>query len=380
MSAWITAWGSAVSIADRRPAMYAKDLTLRYPLLMTLSGSAVRITLDNFCGTEAVTLAYATVAHAIGGASTAPELHTLLFDGVPTVTLPAGESRTSDPLPFAIAAGETLTVSLYFADITQLRSGVVIQAPCHQGFFAVGNYANQQEMSAAYTKPTPWFYFLSGVDVLTDTDAKAVICYGDSITAQGWPDYLMKRVLHAGYPTAIVRKAASGTRILRQYEDITYESYGLKGLIRFPHEIPSVSGADTIIIQQGINDIIHPVGVDVNPFRPWSDLPTVDELIAGLRAYIHAAKAWQLRVYLGTLLPIAGWRTDAPFREEMRCALNDWIRTTPEADGCIDFDFALRDPNKPAAFAEGFDSGDHLHPSQAAYRRMAEVVPEELLY
>ena len=59
MSAWITAWGSAVSIADRRPAMYAKDLTLRYPLLMTLSGSAVRITLDNFCGTEAVTLAYA---------------------------------------------------------------------------------------------------------------------------------------------------------------------------------------------------------------------------------------------------------------------------------------------------------------------------------
>ena len=120
--------------------------------------------------------------------------------------------------------------------------------------------------------------------------------------------------------------------------------------------------------------------MDVNPFRPWSDLPTVDELIAGLRAYIHAAKAWQLRVYLGTLLPIAGWRTDAPFREEMRCALNDWIRTTPEADGCIDFDFALRDPNKPAAFAEGFDSGDHLHPSQAAYRRMAEVVPEELLY
>ena len=30
-------------------------------------------------------------------------------------------------------------------------------------------------------------------------------------------------------------------------------------------------------------------------------------------------------------------------------------------------------------FREGFDSGDHLHPSEAAYRAMAEAVPERLL-
>ena len=45
------------------------------------------------------------------------------------------------------------------------------------------------------------------------------------------------------------------------------DSYGLKGSNRFLHEIPA-AGADTIIIQQGINDIIHPVGTDINPFRP----------------------------------------------------------------------------------------------------------------
>ena len=60
---------------------------------------------------------------------------------------------------------------------------------------------------------------------------------------------------------AIVRRAASGTRILRQYNNITYDSYGLKGATRFPREA-KVSGADTIIIQHGINDIIHPVGVE----------------------------------------------------------------------------------------------------------------------
>ena len=30
-----------------------------------------------------------------------------------------------------------------------------------------------------------------------------------------------------------------------------------------------------------------------------------------------------------------------------------------------------RSPSDPAAFAAGFDSGDHLHPSEEAYRAMA---------
>jgi lysophospholipase L1-like esterase len=82
---------------------------------------------------------------------------------------------------------------------------------------------------------------------------------------------------------------------------------------------------------------------------------------------------------MGTLLPIYGWRTYAPFREELRNAVNDWIRTTDLIDGCIDFDKAVRDVNKPEAFAQGYDSGDHLHPSLLAYQRMAKEVPSELL-
>ena len=35
--------------------------------------------------------------------------------------------------------------------------------------------------------------------------------------------------------------------------------------------------------------------------------------------------------------------------------------------------------DKPEAFAEGFDSGDHLHPSDKAYERMAMTVPDILL-
>ena len=53
---WVTAWGNAISVAERRPENYAKNLTLRYPAKMMLDGSALRITLDNFCGNEPVHL------------------------------------------------------------------------------------------------------------------------------------------------------------------------------------------------------------------------------------------------------------------------------------------------------------------------------------
>ncbi len=67
-----------------------------------------------------------------------------------------------------------------------------------------------------------------------------------------------------------------------------------------------------------INDIIHPVGVENNVFRPWSDLPTAEEMIAGIEEYIKIARNLRLKVYGGTLLPIEGWRTYADFREKLR--------------------------------------------------------------
>ena len=142
----------------------------------------------------------------------------------------------------------------------------------------------------------------------------------------------------------------------------------------------NVAGARDVIIQHGINDIIHPVGVDVNPFRPMSDMPTTEDLIEGMRKfYIEHARHLGLRVWSGTLLPIWNWRTYAEFRDQIRREFNKWLRTAPDFDGCIDFELAVRDPEHPVAFAPGFDSGDHLHPSEKAYEAMANCVPLELL-
>ena len=369
---WVSVWGNAVSVAENRPERYAKDITIRYPIHIPFTGEAVRLTFDNYCGTEPITLSKVTVLY--GG-----KAYPVLFGNERAVTIGAGENAVSDPLAIHLIEDEVIQVSFYLADFTLMRSVVYTCGPLSEGVYANGDATETVHLDRDTSRTTHLFYFLSNVAVLTDGKKRTIVCYGDSITAQDWPDHLALRCFTEGYRnTAIIRRATSGSRILRQYSCLTYESYGLMGSNRFHHEVPT-DGADTVIIQQGINDIIHPVGESVNVFRPMSDLPTVEELIQGLKTYIAQARSYGYRVYVGTLLPMGGWRTDAPFRQVMRHAYNEFIRTTDLIDGCIDFDMALRDPARPDWFLPEFDSGDHLHPSAAGYQRMAMEIPEELL-
>lgn len=367
---WVACWGNATSITDQKEAMYAKNITLRYPIRMVFEGRALRLHFSNLTGTEPVTLSKVYI-----------EQTTVTFDGEKSVLIEPGKEVTSDEIAYEVKAGTDVNVSIYLGEITQMNAGVLITGPLSRGQYAYGDHALEEELPADDTRNTNWFYFLNTVDVLTKAENHAFICYGDSITAQSWPDDLAIRLWNEGIRNvAIIRRAVSGTRILRQYDCITYAAYGLKGATRFPIEMEA-AGADAVLIQHGINDIIHPVGVEVNKFRPWSDMPASADLIAGVEdIYIRYAKEKGYKVYGGTLLPIYGWRTYAPFREEIKNEFNHWIRTTDKFDGYVDFEEAVRDENHPEAFAEGNDSGDHLHPSEKAYEIMAGAIPAEWFF
>ena len=240
---WVSVWGNAVSVAENRPERYAKDITVRYPVNIPFSGEALRLTFDNYCGTEPITLNKITVFY--GG-----EFYPVLAAGAREITIPAGERIVTDPLAIHINEGELIQVSFYLADFTLMRSVVYACGPLSEGLYANGDQTENASIDILTSRRTQLFYFLSNVSVLTDGENRAIVCYGDSITAQDWPDYLALRCFREGYgKTAVIRRATSGSRILRQYECLTYESYGLSGSNRFSHEVPT-DGADTVIIQQ----------------------------------------------------------------------------------------------------------------------------------
>lgn len=369
---WASVWGSAISIAENRPAAYAKDITFRYPIYSHFGGSALKLTFDNYCATEPVVFDKVTVLID-------DKFIPITFSRARSAEIPAGERLTTDEIQCEIKPKSLLTVSFWVKNYTQLRSAVFMCGPVTEGYYALGDQTEVLNIPDKIVRPTGIFYFLSNVSVLTSDENRSLVCYGDSITAQDWPDFLALRCIRDNKDkTAIIRRAASGTRLLREYDCITYESYGLMGKKRFSHEVPT-DGADAVIIQHGINDIIHPVGVEINPFRPKSDMPTVEEMISVMEYYISEARSYGYKVYLGTLLPIEGWRTYAPFREEVRAEFNSWIRTTKLSDGCIDFDKAVADPAQPTRMFAKFDSGDHLHPSKLGYKQMAEAIPSDIL-
>ena len=371
---WVACWGNATSITDRKECVFAKDITLRYPIRIVFAGSKLRFRFSNLTGTENVTMTKAFVARHDGEYSPVP----ITFGGSVNVVIEPGKEVESDEVSLLVEAGEMVDVSMYFADYTQMNAGTLITGPLSKGKYSYGDYASVRDLPMELTRNTNWFYFLNTIDVLTEERNHALVCYGDSITAQSWPDYLSMRAWEEGCrDVSIIRRAVSGTRILRQYECITYQAYGLKGATRFPIEM-NVAGAEDVIIQHGINDIIHPVGVEVNPFRPWSDMPTCQEMQKGVEEiYVCHARKLGLKVWSGTLLPIFGWRTYSEERDALRQEFNQWLRESALFDGCVDFDAAVRDGENIRMFASGYDSGDHLHPSEKAYKAMADCVPLE---
>ena len=381
-SKWVAMWGNAMSIVDNMPETYSKNITLRYPIFCPFNGDSLRLRFDNFAGTETITINKITISQCKEEENAIENSFVIVNIPKDGLKIPPKQNILTEPIRFNVEEGKKILVSFYLKDFTLMRSSVAILGPLSLGFYGIGDMTEIANPDINLTKKTSWFYFLSDIDVHTNDENKAIICYGDSITSQDWPDYLMLELKKNNVNNlSVIRKAASGTRILREYSCITYESYGLCGKNRIPREL-NVSGAKYLIIQQGINDIIHPVGLKENKFRPMEDLPTLPELIKGMEYYIKEAEKKGLEIFLGTLLPIYGWRTYEDFREELKNGFNDWMRNKVDKKHVIDFHKVLEDENDFRKFKNGYDSGDHLHPSVEAYKKMAEeafkVISENL--
>ena len=196
MNHWVSVWANAMSIVDAKPESYSKNITLRYPILMSFTGNKIRITLDNFTGTDSVTFNQVTIAKTINTKEIdVSTLKQVTFNQNSSLTLQPGENQISDEIEIDVEKGEFLTVSIYCKDFTQMRCGVTTIGPLSKAFYAIGNQCEEAKLPRDFYKEIVWFYFLSRVDVYTDSKNKAILCYGDSITAQNWPEELQLKLM-----------------------------------------------------------------------------------------------------------------------------------------------------------------------------------------
>ncbi len=375
---WVSVWSTAPSFGEQREHNYAHDITLRYFIKTAISGEQIRMTFSNHCGKDDVVLDKITVAPCSDGVVDVSKAVALTFEGEQACKIARGGETVSDSVAFNLSAGDSFAVSIYLGGYVDMTSACAVMGPSHRYSYCSGDHTDTAELPDTLCDAMGYSYFLSEVDLLADEDCRNILAFGDSITAQSWPEHLLEKVIESGFNNiSVTRRAVSGSRVLRQYDCMRYSRYGLKGADRFPREIKT-AGADTVVILHGINDIIHPEYNDQTGFRPIEHLPTADELIEGLKFYVDTARAAGLKVYLCTLLPIKGWRSYADFREPIRQGVNEWIRTTDIIDGYVDFDLYMKNPEDELTIRAEFDSGDHLHPSWQGAQKMAELVFEKL--
>jgi lysophospholipase L1-like esterase len=376
---WVGTWATSPMAAKNPTAKFGAEgtdgTTLREIVHISLGGPSVRAIFTNEFGLDPLTIgaaqiALSTEASAITPASALP----LTFNGKPSITIPPGALIVSDPVALKVAPGANLAVSLFLPD--QPVSQLTLHSFADQtNYLAPGNVIT----TASLDNPTPFYSwdFLKGIDVTADEKAASIVTFGDSITDGAhstrdanarWPDVLARR-LQADKKTdhlAVLNEGIGGNRVL-------HDTTGPSALARFDRDVLAQAGVKYLVIMESINDIGHAT----DPAKPY-DVVTAEDLIVGLTQLAIRAHTHGIKVYGATLTPFVGAKYQSPAGEEIRQTINQWIRTTNQLDGVIDFDKVTTDPTHPGMFLILDDSGDHLHPGDAGYKAMGESIDLKL--
>jgi lysophospholipase L1-like esterase len=369
---WVGTWTAAPAPAEG--AAFSNH-TLRMIPRVSIGGSTLRVRISNAYGIRPL----AVGAACVGVRSTGPALmpgsnRRLTFGGETRATIAAGALVVSDPVELGFAPLSDLAVSLHLPGDLPASFGITGRYARQTNYISPpGEFAAEEVMPVG--RLTDDWYFVCGIDVVAPKETGAIVAVGDSLTDanisthdghHSWPSQLARRLVaqRRGRAMAVMNQGLGGNRIL-------HDIRGDSGLRRFDRDVLAQPGVTHTVIMLGTNDLRNRNG------KPEEEV-TAAQMIAGLKQFAVRGQTRGIKVIGGTLTPYenetflpGAWN---PKREEVRQAVNDWLRKTDVFDAIVDFDRALRDPDHPTRMLPIYDCGDHLHPSDAGYRAMGDAI------
>ena len=384
---WYTAWAASHGARQTTPDMNGR--TVRMLLTPSVSGSHVRVKLENTLGEAPVTFSAATLGVPMGdSAEVVPgSLRLLTFEGRTGLTLAPGQGAYSDAIPFTAVAFSKLALSLEVVSAGDISTHVVglrinYSAPGARAMDPTGaGYSALPEIPALNSGQWP-FYWVAGLDVKNTSMGGSIVLFGDSITDgrcstrdasgivqpnldQRWGDQLARRLAAgpAAERKAVANEGIAGNRVLNR-------GNGPAALERVWRDVLDRSGASHVVLFEGTNDITGGF--------------SAAEIQEGIKLLIQQAHNAGLKIFGVTVIPrgrpapMTGWTAD---NEVQRLSLNNWMRTRAGFDGLIDFDALMA--GGPVVQLLGGGSApqippdwncDYTHPNAAGYLAMGNFV------
>ena len=378
---WVASWTAPphAPLGTEGPFAAAsyENVTLGQVLRVSEGGTRVRVRFSNRYGPGPLTIGAARVVRLDdAGKEIAGTSRPLTFGGEASAVIPRGAPFASDVVALDVPDLSRLKVEFYLPTATG-------PCTCHlTGMDELtvsppGNFVGKAYEPASKAQ---FRAFLSGVEVDSPDARGTIVAFGDSITDgvgstgganRRWPDLLADRLQAAGAEWAVANAGISGNRVLSP-------GMGESALARFDEDVLSLPNVKYLIVFEGVNDIGQRFGPrrPNQPNFPGLDQPqiTTEQMIAGYKQLIARAHDKGIKVIGATIAPYKGASYWSEEGEAARQQINRWILTGGAFDGTLDFAGAFADPADPQQMAEGLHMGDHLHGSDAGYRKVAEAI------
>ncbi len=368
---WVGTWTTSPAPAE---GAALSNQTLRMNARISIGGDTLRVRLSNAHGTRPLRIGGAHIGLRATGAGIAPGTdRALTFGGEASATIAAGALLLSDPVELSVPPLSDVAITFWLPDDVPASFGITGRYARQTNYISPpGDFAAETVMPVG--RITDDWFFVNGIDVLAPAHAGGIVTLGDSLTDANisthdafcrWPDQLARRlVARGGRPMGVMNQGLGGNRIL-------HDIRGDSGLRRFDRDVLAQPGVTHAIVMLGTNDLR-------NRWAKPEEEVTAEQMIAGLKQMAQRAHTRGIKIFAATLTGfenetflVGAW---TPAREAVRQAVNAWIRDGGAFDAVVDFDKGLRDPEHPARMLPVYDCGDHLHPSDAGYNRMGDVI------
>jgi len=375
---WTTAWGTSQQALGQARV---NNATVRLIARVTAPGDAIRLRFDNTFGTAPVTFGKVSAGprqSANNPASISPGLlMPVLFAGQSSVTIAAGGSVTSDPIPLKVDAQEDLAVSVYIpgSDVpaSQHNGALVTSFITENG---AGDLTASQSGAPFKTRITtmPW---LKAIDVLSAAPTTAIVAFGDSITDgtcttldahDRWEDIVAQRLaLQDTVRHSVVNEGIGGNTVTR---NVMPPPDTTPGTERLDRDVLAHAGVSHVVVFMGTNDIRREA--------------SAEQVISGLKDIVARVKTRGLKVIGVTIVPrhnvtpVAGNTGWNDAKTKARNEVNAWIREGGAFDAVIDFDRVVRSAANPDLLNVTYNCGDGIHPSPLGYFQMGRSVDLDL--
>ena len=386
MGTWATALVPA-PLASRVPDLGRgfKNQTVRMVVRTSVGGDKGRVRLSNRYGTKPLTVGHATMARPMleagAGDLHADTLHEVSFAGQKTVTIPPGGTILSDVVDMAIPWTDDVAISIFLPGETgppTLHNLSRTTSYVGEGDPRLRRYRREAAADlpdlvlpgrAGHAQPHRGRRDRGARDSISDGVGST------NNTNRRWTNFMAARLNQVAAnrrAPGVLNEAVAGNRLGRDGTDFKSPEFGVNASARFAEgwDVPGRSacgdpatGYQRCVDQQGRAQRDHRPDAVAGGAGPSGRAE-------GLRVHAHAVERVRDRRCVVQYTPAL---------DSIRLTVNNYLRTTSDFDGLLDFDKVLRDPSDPSKLRKDYDFSDHIHPNDAGLEAMAKAIPLEML-